>query len=207
MRTVPIVTGISLSDPGADHTFSANEIIEVRVHFSEQVKFTGTGLVPTLEIDVGGQMRTPNSSTQGNTLVDALRLIYFLSAQRADADADGITVVAATLGLPSGTRLVNAAGHAARRGFAQWSFPNHRVDTAGPQVTGYGCWPKGGRLSRWLRLWTESLIPLETGWPTFAEAGPKVWSLNRLGVPPRLELGSTGPTEVCGAKSAWRGGS
>ena len=31
--------------------------------------------------------------------------------------------------------------------------------------------------------------PLETGWPTFAEAGPKVWSLNRLGVPPRLELG------------------
>ena len=37
--------------------------------------------------------------------------------------------------------------------------------------TGYGCWPKGGRLSRWLRLWTESLIPLETGWPTFAEAG------------------------------------
>ena len=50
--------------------------------------------------------------------------------------------------------------------------------------TGYGCWPKGGRLSRWLRLWTESLIPLETGSPTFAEAGPKVWSLNRLGVPP-----------------------
>ena len=136
VRTVPIVTGISLSDPGADHTFSANEIIEVRVHFSEQVKFTGTGLVPTLEIDVGGQMRTLNSSTQGNTLVDALRFIYFLSAQRGDADADGITVVAATLGLPSGTRLVNAAGHAARRGFAQWSFPNHRVDTAGPQVTG-----------------------------------------------------------------------
>ena len=38
--------------------------------------------------------------------------------------------------------------------------------------------------------------------PTFAEAGPKVWSLNRLGVPPVL----TNPTEVCGAKSAWGGG-
>ena len=27
----------------------------------------------------------------------------------------------------------------------------------------YGCWPKGGRLPKWLRLWRESLIPLETG--------------------------------------------
>ena len=35
----------------------------------------------------------------------------------------------------------------------------------------------------------ESLIPLGTGWPTFAKAGPKGWSLNRLGVPPRLEPG------------------
>ena len=35
----------------------------------------------------------------------------------------------------------------------------------------------------------ESLIPLETGWPTFAEPGPKVWSLNRLGVPPVLSRG------------------
>ena len=54
---------------------------------------------------------------------------------------------------------------------------------------GYGCWPKGGRRSKWLRLWRESLIPLETGWPTFAEPGPKVWSLNRLGVPPVLSRG------------------
>ena len=41
----------------------------------------------------------------------------------------------------------------------------------------------------------------------FRRGGAQVWSLNRLGVPPRLELGSTEPTEVCGAKSAWRGGS
>ena len=54
---------------------------------------------------------------------------------------------------------------------------------------GYGCWPKGGRRSKWLRLWRERLIPLETGWPTFAEPGPKVWSLNRLGVPPVLSRG------------------
>ena len=54
---------------------------------------------------------------------------------------------------------------------------------------GYGCWPKGGRRSKWLRLWRESLIPLETGWPTFAEPWPKVWSLNRLGVPPVLSRG------------------
>ena len=52
---------------------------------------------------------------------------------------------------------------------------------------GYGCWPKGGRPLKWLRLWRESLIPSETGWTTFAKAGPKVWSLSRLGVPPRLE--------------------
>ena len=52
----------------------------------------------------------------------------------------------------------------------------------------------------------ESLIPSETGWTTFAKAGPKVWSLSRLGVPPRLEPRSTEPTEVCGAKSAWGGG-
>ena len=49
---------------------------------------------------------------------------------------------------------------------------------------GYGCWPKGGRPLKWLRLWRESLIPSETGWTTFAKAGPKVWSLSRLGVPP-----------------------
>ena len=54
---------------------------------------------------------------------------------------------------------------------------------------GYGCWPKGGRRSKWLRLWRERFIPLETGWPTFAEPGPKVWSLNRLGVPPVLSRG------------------
>ena len=71
---------------------------------------------------------------------------------------------------------------------------------------GYGCWPKGGRPLKWLRLWRESLIPSETGWTTFAKAGPKVWSLSRLGVPPRLEPRSTEPTEVCGAKSAWGGG-
>ena len=28
---------------------------------------------------------------------------------------------------------------------------------------GYGCWSKGGRLLKWLRLWSESLIPLESG--------------------------------------------
>ena len=67
----------------------------------------------------------------------------------------------------------------------------------GPRVVGY---------SKRLRLWRESLIPSETGWTTFAELGPKVWSLSRLGVPPRLELGSTEPTEVCGAESAWGGG-
>ena len=35
----------------------------------------------------------------------------------------------------------------------------------------------------------ESLIPSETGWTTFAKAGPKVWSLSRLGVPPVLNRG------------------
>ena len=54
---------------------------------------------------------------------------------------------------------------------------------------GYGCWPKGGRPLKWLRLWRESLIPSETGWTTFAKAGPKVWSLSRLGVPPVLNRG------------------
>ena len=55
----------------------------------------------------------------------------------------------------------------------------------------HGLWllAKGGRRSKWLRLWRESLIPLETGWPTFAEPGPKVWSLNRLGGTPSLEPG------------------
>ena len=69
---------------------------------------------------------------------------------------------------------------------------------------------KGGRplIHGWLRLWRPLAEPhtMETGWTTFAEAGPKVWSLSRLGVPPRLEPRSTEPTEVCGAKSAWRGG-
>ena len=27
---------------------------------------------------------------------------------------------------------------------------------------GYGCWPKGGRRSKWLRLWRERLIPNST---------------------------------------------
>ena len=65
----------------------------------------------------------------------------------------------------------------------------HQHLVSGSVGMGYGCWPKGGRRSKWLRLWRERLIPLETGWPTFAEPGPKVWSLNRLGVPPRLEPG------------------
>ena len=65
----------------------------------------------------------------------------------------------------------------------------HQHLVSGSVGMGYGCWPKGGRRSKWLRLWRESLIPLETGWPTFAEPGPKVWSLNRLGVPPVLSRG------------------
>ena len=53
----------------------------------------------------------------------------------------------------------------------------------------YGCWSKGGRSLKWLRLWRETLTPLETGWPVFAGPGPRVWSLNRLGVPPALNAG------------------
>ena len=63
--------------------------------------------------------------------------------------------------------------------------------TPGERERWHGLWllAQGWSLSKWLRLWRESLIPSETGWTTFAEPGPKVWSLNRLGVPPRLEPG------------------
>ena len=56
----------------------------------------------------------------------------------------------------------------------------------------HGLWllAQGWSAIKWLRLWRESLIPLETGWPTFAEPGPKVWSLNRLGVHPAKTPGN-----------------
>ena len=48
----------------------------------------------------------------------------------------------------------------------------------------YGCWSKGGRSLKWLRLWRETLTRQETGCPVFAGPGPRVWSLNTLEVPP-----------------------
>ena len=41
----------------------------------------------------------------------------------------------------------------------------------------------------------------------FRRGGAQGLVFEQTGGPPRLELGSTEPTEVCGAKSAWRGGS
>ena len=46
----------------------------------------------------------------------------------------------------------------------------------------------------------------EDAWATLHRPGPKVWSLNTLEVTPP-ERRATRPTEVRGAKSAWRGGS
>ena len=64
-----------------------------------------------------------------------------------------------------------------------------RVSGANPSGARAMAWamvvgPEGGRPLKWLRLWRESLIPSETGWTTFAKAGPKVWSLEQTGGSP-----------------------
>ena len=78
-----------------------------------------------------------------------------------------------------------------------------QLDVGNLRESMYGA-PTPGERERWHGLWLlaqgwsaiqvaealeRALIPLETGWPTFAEPGPKVWSLNRLGPPPVLSRG------------------
>ena len=66
----------------------------------------------------------------------------------------------------------------------------YRAPTPRERERWHGLWLLAqGWSATQVALWRESLIPSETGWTTFAKAGPKVWSLSRLGVPPVLNRG------------------
>ena len=105
----PTVSSVAItSDPGEDGTYTALDVIQVTVTFSENVTVTET---PQLELDVGGTARTAvyTSSGSGANLealtssTDRAALVFRYTVLQSDCDEDGIAIGANKLTLNGGT--------------------------------------------------------------------------------------------------------
>ena len=119
---LPFVSSIAItSDPGNDESYSAGDIIEVTVTFSENVLGAGPQFYgpessgaevsgtpkPHLELNIGGEART--ATYQGNGRENA-KWVFEYSVRAGDSDDDGIAIDANNLSLPN-AYITDVAGN------------------------------------------------------------------------------------------------
>ena len=125
--TVPkiVSNGVTITSTSAPYT--ADEIVQATVTFTENVAVTGT---PQLTLQIGDA--TKDTDYKSGTGTAALLFEYTMVA--GDADADGISIAANALALNSGT-IQDAAGNAAT--LTHTALPaqaSHTVDATGPTI-------------------------------------------------------------------------
>ena len=124
----PTVTRLYMYSDGGP--YKTGDVIGVGVIFSETIVVTGT---PTLAVTVGANTRTfsyvPKSHITGSA-------IFEYTVVSGDADADGVSVPANSVTVPSGATIKDAAGNNATVTHAALpAQEGHVVDTQGPTIT------------------------------------------------------------------------
>ena len=148
-EVAPNVSGVSISsDAGADSTYGASEVIEVKIDFDRLVDVTGT---PRVALGIGSQTRQADYAVGSGT--KSLRFRYAVVV--ADSDTDGLSVSASALALNGGTIRIAGGTTAANLGLGTNAISNaaaHKVDGAQgpPGVSGLvvGSPPAGDTFER-----------------------------------------------------------
>ena len=137
VRAAPAVTAVALtSAPQADATYLRGETIEVSVTFSQPVTVSTVSGTPTIELEVGTEIRQAAYARKAGPAV----LVFDYPVREADGDTvDGIAVPADGILLEGGT-IVDAHGIAALLGHAAVAADvAHKVDGSAVVLTGGVC--------------------------------------------------------------------
>ena len=120
---VPRVTGTAItSDPGTDGAYTTLDVITVSLTFGEAVTVTGA---PTVTLDIGGTERTADYAGEGE---ETGQLLFSYVVVAADADDDGVALVANSLTLNVGTIRATDDTRDAALVHGVMTFPDHKVN-------------------------------------------------------------------------------
>ena len=124
--TPPAVSRLAIgSNPGADQTYAAEDVIEVTVSFSETVEVEGT---PRLRLRVGSRSRTAGYRRGSG----AAALVFGYEVAVGDEDTDGVSIEAGRITLNGGS-ITDEAGNPVE--LAHEALPaqaGHQVDGVRP---------------------------------------------------------------------------
>ena len=132
----PSVEAVAVvSDPGADATYAAGDVIRVRVTFGEAVAVDTAGGVPRLKIDMDpADWGDKWAAYDGGSGTTALAFVY--RARKPNTSTQGIAVLADTLEANGGTIRSAATGMDAQLSHLGLHHdPAHKVDTTAPLLT------------------------------------------------------------------------
>ena len=131
--TGPSVSSVAVSSSppaGQGGYYKAGDAVAATVTFDEAIVVTGT---PKLEITVGTAAKSASCARKGSTGEDAKKLVCTYTVASGDADADGVSVAANKLTLPSGAAIKDAADNDATRTHAALAAQSgHKVDAVAP---------------------------------------------------------------------------
>ena len=119
---------------GTNETYAVGDVIEVEVRFTGAVEVDETGGTPTLDVEVGADVRAAGYTSGTGTAT--LAFAYTVAA--GDADGDGVSVAAGTIAL-NGGRIGDSVGVASLAHGAVSADSARRVDGVAPRATG-GAW-------------------------------------------------------------------
>ena len=133
MDTVaPTVSGVSVADAPDGGPYGAGDDIIVTATFSEPVNLSGGN--PAVTIQVGGVDKTAAFKEQ---TADKRAIRFAYRVQQGDADADGVSVEADSIGLPENATMQDAAGNGAVLSHGKVAAnAKAAVDAAPPAATG-----------------------------------------------------------------------
>ena len=131
--TGPTVSTIAVtSNPpsGQGGYYKAGDDIAVTLTFNEGIVLTGT---PALEITVGSAAKSASCARQGSSGDAAKKLVCTYRVISGDADANGISVAANKLTLPSSAAIKDSNSNDATRTHAAVTTQSaHKVDAVAP---------------------------------------------------------------------------
>ena len=125
--TAPEIVSNGVTITSATAPYTADEVIQATVTFTENVTVTDT---PQLTLQIGDATKAAAYKSGTGTTV----LLFEYTVVAGDADADGISIGANALALNSGT-ITDAAGNAATLTHtALPAQPSHTVDATAPTI-------------------------------------------------------------------------
>ena len=132
----PLIT--SAPAVSGSNTYGNREKIKVTIRFSEAITVTGT---PQLTIKVGAADKIADCARKGDSSPDDAKLECVYTVADGDADADGISIEANKLSLPSSPAATikdSASNDADLDHSALTAQSGHKVDGSAPEVANDG---------------------------------------------------------------------